>query len=165
MKLSVSQSRERKSVRAYYDYEVICRKRKKTIKGELISVSCIHSDKDIFILKKNLRNYSRIALKNILMNFVEFILRNFLTYFLRRFSWIQPQNYCRVWIHNSGRTLARNCCSTNQIITWTMTSDVDLSVDKLPTSLFYLTAVGKTVGLLIIIIKPYIKVVCLHLIT
>ncbi len=38
---------------------VNCRKRKKTIKGEFISASCIHSDKDIFILifflRKNVR--------------------------------------------------------------------------------------------------------------
>ncbi len=40
---------------------------------------------------ENLRNFSRITIKNILTNFVEFILRNVLTYFFRRFSWIRPQ--------------------------------------------------------------------------
>ncbi len=43
---------------------VICRKRKKTIKGEFISASCIHSDKDIFnsyfLLKKKIKMFLRI---------------------------------------------------------------------------------------------------------
>ncbi len=46
---------------------VICRKRKKAIKGELISASCIHSDKYIFnsyfLLKKKIKMFLRIYLR------------------------------------------------------------------------------------------------------
>ncbi len=54
------------------------------------------------------KKFSRIALKKILTNFVEFILRNVLTYFLRRFLWIWPQdlffNICDKYINCSSNS-------------------------------------------------------------
>ncbi len=57
---------------------VICRKRKKTIKGDLISASCIHSDKEIFhsyFLKKKNVDVLKNIFENLLRIFQELLLR------------------------------------------------------------------------------------------
>ncbi len=63
VKLSASQSRDKKSVRAYYDYEGNLQEAKKTTEGEFISASCIHSDKDIFIIIFFLRKKCKMFLR------------------------------------------------------------------------------------------------------